>query len=756
MTSRIFIVSLGIPGAFWRAVFVAALALIAFALFRYSKSLPKLSKTNRQVLIALRGIALVLLACVFSGLQISYDRHLPLRIFIHRASSGSEDQGAKGGAEADATKGVIASLKSRNVEVVEPGDIIDADSGFPVGSIFVTYGALRAEDASAEIQRAQIESGGGPVFVVSDITTVSGPRVSIEGITATERPIPGVPLILRCMVHAVNMGGRETLVTVSDDAQVRTSARVRWMAEDERQALSLEVVPKLAGWINYLVRAEGAGSEDPLTLSRPLTIFVEERRTRILFLESEPTWESKFIRRALDKSGLFDVDYFAQVSRAALAGAKVKTSGELNDSTPTNDRASPDSNLRAALSSASKLNAYDCVFVGIATDAMLSTSEATRLIEWVDRRGGGLIILGGNSFAGSIVGPKGKLGVLMPADIDSRSFRSDIQTLARRSPVEATKSREAIILTPTSAGKVGPLRGFSNALQGSPSPAPLSGEGFRFGILRPASTVLAVRGQPNVQENTEGGEPLIVSMRFGAGRVIVFGPADSWRMRTGESDNELETASPFASLWEGMALSAGSTARPAVEIAMSDESPESASEVTSQIRVRDESYGPIRIEKLRGRIQQLNEGGADTSITAPLPDVPFFPDPEDSSIWRARFTAPAPGHYSLQVDYSINKKSGTTEKRFGSIVASQVEPGATRDALRRVSRETGGDLYSASALNILGDRIAALPGANRYVRHTTELRSWWPLALLIPLLLSVEWLIERLRATGVRDSVNVL
>ena len=84
---------------------------------------------------------------------------------------------------------------------------------------------------------------------------------------------------------------------------------------------TLEVVPKIAGWTDYVARIEPAGGEDAALLTRSLTLYTEERRMRVLFFEGEPTWEAKFIRRALEQSGLFELDYFAQVSRAATLGA---------------------------------------------------------------------------------------------------------------------------------------------------------------------------------------------------------------------------------------------------------------------------------------------------------------------------------------------------------------------------------------------------------------------------------------------------
>ena len=751
------IVSFGISGAFWRAAFVAALALIAFVLVRYWKSLSAHSKRTRYLLVCLRGLSLVLLMSAFVGVRIEYESRAPIRVLIQREFSKHSDDGAKERVETEVTRRVIASLKNSDVDVIEQPEIVDVSSLTQkelstAAAILITDGAMRDTDARRDIEKASESSGGSPVFVVTDIQAKDTPRVALNSITVTNRPVRGVPLQVRCLVHARGMRGRATLVTISDDAQVRVSAQARWTGDDERQVLNLEVMPKTSGWVNYLVRAEAAGGEDPTSLARAFTIYAEERRQRILFLEGAPSWEAKFIRRVLEKADLFDVDYFAKVSRAAMVGARDEQAGSSSEEVTTKqsvERGNPETRLREALSSAARLNSYDCIIVGATPDALLSSAEATRVREWLERRGGGLIILGGNNFAGSIVASKGKLGSLMPAEIDSSGFRSESQTLALSAPVEAEKSRGRFLLTPTGAGQTGALHAFSIAIEGSAREGALSGEGLRFGQLRPGSTVLAVTGQAGAQGTSEDGAPLIAAMRYGAGLSLVFGPADSWRMRTTESGDQTESDGPFASLWQGMTLWAASGARPPVEIVISEDSPEAGGEATAEIRVRDEAYAPMTIEKLSARLQQVSETEDETSQAAlSSRDLSFAPDPNDSSIWRARFTAPSVGRYDMQIKYTAKGKSGAVDKQFATVTPSSIETGASRDTLQRVARGTGGDLFAVANLKALNDSLAALHKTNQSVHRTLELRSWWPLALIIPLLLSCEWLTARIKMKG--------
>jgi hypothetical protein len=468
-------------------------------------------------------------------------------------------------------------------------------------------------------------------------------------------------------------------------------------------------------------------------------------------MEGEPTWEAKFIRRALEQADLFDVDYFAKISRAAMVGARDEQPGNDNQTVTTKQSSgsgSPEARLREALSSAARLNNYDCIIVGVTPDAMLSNAEATRVREWLEKRGGGLIILGGNNFAGSIVAAKGKLGSLLPNEIDSSGVRSDSQTLALNAPVEAEKSRGQIMLTPTDAGKDGALRAFSIATEGTEAKGVLSGDGLRLKSLRPGATVLAVTGNAGTQGNSNDGAPLIASMRYGNGRAIVFAPADSWRMHTTETGDQSDNNGPFASLWQGLTLWAGSGARPPIEIVLSDDSPGVGDETTAEIRVRDEAFNPLTIEKLSGHLQQMSESEDAVHDASSSREISFTPDTSDPSIWRARFIAPPVGRFSMQVKYTSMGKSGVVGKNFATVAPSSIEVGTSRDTLERIARKTGGDLYAISSLKSLSDRLTGLAATNQKVHRTVELRSWWPLALIIPLLLSCEWLIVRMKTSN--------
>ena len=285
---------------------------------------------------------------------------------------------------------------------------------------------------------------------------------------------------------------------------------------------------------------------------------------------------------------------------------------------------------------------------------MLSAAEAARLSSFVERRGGGLVITGGNSFAGSAPAPNGRLYALMPADVDPRGFASETQQVAQGAPLEAEKTRGQRALVPTEAGAVGPLRGYLGASEGALS-AVLTGQGLSLRGLRPGAVVLATSGQSGggaAANNAAGGSvgvPLVAAMRYGAGRVLVFAPADSWRIRTSATGAQDEQSGPYGALWQGIALWTAEGARPQVEIVLDTESPAVGQPVTAELRVRDASFAPLSIERVKARLQPLQAeetGEAETTANASgAQEILFVPDTVEESVWRASFIAPARGRF---------------------------------------------------------------------------------------------------------------
>ena len=761
-------------GATERALLVACTVTVIYSLIHYWRNLKESNRATRNILIVLRGVVLLLLTAALADVHVEYKSTKPLLVVLRAMSEGK--MGNEGTQHQEPSsrlvQNIINSLGEKGIAVEQNLGQQEMPNRLFSAGILIVNENINEKVVDHEVKELSKEMGGAPVYIAVDNERNSDPHVMIEDVTVVGEALHGVTLPVRCVIHGRNMRGRESLVTIADTAKVQTSVNVRWTGDDQRQVVTLMVEPKIIGWNEYVARVEGTSEQTEAfadELARPFTLYAEERRLRVLFFEGEPTWEAKFIRRALEQSELFDIEYYAQVSRAATVGitegakaAAAQGHEQANDEagaktvTPT---IAPQAKLHATLASAMRLNAYDCIIIGATPNDMLSPTEAANLRDWVERRGGGLIVLGGNNFANSIAAPNGKLHALLPVDIDARKFVSDAQTTAQSTPIEVQNARyERIALVPTKAGAASVLRGYAEVTKDAPEKniSLLSGEGLRLSAVRPGAMILAVAGKAN-NETSETGTPLIASGRDGAGRTLVFAPADSWRIRTSSSDaskEENEGGGAFNQLWQGLVLWAASGARPPVEIGLSDESPAVNSETVAEVRVRDALYAPLKIERMKAQLQRINEEEDESSPAAKAPqEIVFMPDDREPNVWRAQLPLSAPGHYALNINYTAGGKSGNIEKRFGAVKTLSTK-GATPDTLMRYARASGGQMFDVAygQQEALAAQLSAAvqkkSSNNERQPHLWEMRLWWPLAFLIPLLLASEWLLRKVKGIG--------
>ena len=113
------------------------------------------------------------------------------------------------------------------------------------------------------------------------------------------------------------------VVTLSDGARVARSVSRDIAGPDETFTLALGAILQSAGWQKVTVEAAGVTGEVSLADNRlERWIELEPGQRRVLFVESAPSWEGKFVRRALEKDQTIRVYYATSVSRAAVVDGR--------------------------------------------------------------------------------------------------------------------------------------------------------------------------------------------------------------------------------------------------------------------------------------------------------------------------------------------------------------------------------------------------------------------------------------------------
>ncbi len=365
------------------------------------------------------------------------------------------------------------------------------------------------------------------------------------------------------------------------------------------------------------------------------------------------------------------------------------------------------------------LYAYDALVIANVEGEFFTRAQLTMAADFVAERGGGLLVLGGRSFA-----QRGLLGTpleeVLPVELNDRRgvVRASVGDLAAHNKLVVTAEGEShpvmrIGETPEATRKLW------SALPALAASAPL-------GAARPGATVLAVTAAPG-----GGVYPVVAVQQYGRGRSMIFAGEASWRwkMMLSSSDRTHEF------FWRQAARWLASPAPDPVTITVPD-SLQPGDTIPVAIDARDAAFVPVA------------DATVDATVTAPGAEPrPLRLRHADSPGGRlaATFAAEQPGLYRIHVD----ARRGTTplgaSDRWlyvGGGDREFADPRLNEPLLRRLARSSGGRYLRASeASHVIPLLSQALP-QNAAPERRDLWHEPWAFALIV-VLLSVEWTLRR-------------
>lgn len=430
----------------------------------------------------------------------------------------------------------------------------------------------------------------------------------------------------------------------------------------------------------------------------------------VLVLQGGPGYEHGFLMRMLQRDPGLDVD-------------GVVTKGRTPTDEPTFYVQGSASRTRYLLTGfpdePERLFAYAAVILGNLEADQLSGAQLSALRAFVERRGGGLAVIGGRSF--------GERGVVT-------SVLSDIVPVEPRGGGAANAAaggsgRDGTRVVLTAPGRSHPLmqvgtREVTSVDQWGTLPSMAAATAV--GHPRPGAEVLATVAGP-------GGDPqpLVVVQRVGRGRTLAFMGEGAWRWRMGlpSTNRVYETFWRQAVRW--LAIQApGPVALTVTPPAVGTTSPVA-------VRVVDDEYEPVGDAEVVLRVRE--PGGTTRSIAA-------VADPREPGTYRAEFLPIGGGVYTLEAEARRGTEAlglGEMSVLAGGSDPELVDPRRNDALLERLARASGGDLVASAELEGLAGRIReaiASPTA-RTVQRDLWHNVWTFLAIV--LLLGTEWALRR-------------
>src|ERR1700682_1658336 len=143
---------------------------------------------------------------------------------------------------------------------------------------------------------------------------------------------------------------------------------------------------------------------------------VESSKRRILYVEGEPRWEYKFIRRAEQDDRIVSVVSMLRTSENKIYRQGINDPKELAAGFP---------------SRIEDLFDYQALIVGSVEATYFTAAQQELIQQFVDRRGGGLLLLGGRGSLGARGWGASMLGALLPVALPRKkgTFHRDPATV---------------------------------------------------------------------------------------------------------------------------------------------------------------------------------------------------------------------------------------------------------------------------------------------------------------------------------------
>jgi len=442
-----------------------------------------------------------------------------------------------------------------------------------------------------------------------------------------------------------------------------------------------------------------AGEENAANNSITRLVSVSNDKRRILYVEGEPRWEYKFIRRAEDDDKIVQVASMLRTTENKIYRQGISDPKELENGFPVRPE---------------DLFGYQGIILGSVEAGYFTPLQQELLREFVDRRGGGLLFLGGRFSLGD-----GGWG--------GSSLRDLLPTILPNS--RTTFHRDPATSELTAAGSDSPI----TRLMDDPAKNIERWKKLTYlmdyqdaGTLKPGATVLA---QLNAGSRKL---PLLVTQNYGRGRTAVMATSGTWRWQMSQPLGDPSHDLFWQQLLRWLVLdSPGQVAATSPAQTLMDDG-----QIELSASVRDKEYMPAPDAKVTAHF--IGPDGISALVD-------MEPAADNPGVFQNAWTAEKPGSYLAEVTAQRGSEQiGSDVFPFERIdgVAENFHTVQNRELLEKLSAETGGRYWKAEELTRLPDEIS-YSDAGISTRDIKELWNMPVVFLWLLVLMAAEWLLRR-------------
>jgi len=560
---------------------------------------------------------------------------------------------------------------------------------------------------SPEEFAATMKQSNTPVFTVGFGSEIPPPDLSVLNLLTAESVFAEENLQGRVLISDSLPAGTPAQVRISSGGKTMWEQNFTGDGKGERRfdftfpvknlpAAAASERDKTLRLLNVQVAVQGERSGIEKTRSnnsREVALHLLTKKRKVLILDGRPRWETRYIHNHFDRDDRWEAslvldDYAEQPQNGSLQKNFPKTREDLLS--------------------------YDLILLGDVPPSRFSDSQRAGLIEFVERRGGGLILIDGlrGHLKKWTEGPTAPLiPVTWVAETAAKNISWSLTSDGERQP----------------------------ALRLSDSPSANTTLWPTLPDMRWAASVQAQPGAITLASfqpgDSQPGKPAAVFRSVGAGAVLYLGTDDLWRWRYQVGDLYHQR------LW--MQLAAWIAAPPFQaedkKLSIGTDRLRYTPGEQSEIRVRVRNPAGELISDAEPRAFLLLDGKE-------IATLQLEPDPTHFGIYRALTPPLKAGAYEIAVAES--PAAVRSDLRLSLRVADTGNPEwatltLNRPLLESMATASGGRfLREEQAATELPNLLQSIDRKQTTVRETILWSSWWWFGIVI-VLLTAEWLLRK-------------
>jgi len=582
--------------------------------------------------------------------------------------------------------------------------ILAESSSLPLGAIvMLSDGADNAGGIDlqtiAAIRRQRI-----PIHTIGFGKEHPDKDVEIADAVIPARALPDSKLTAHVTLQGWGVSGQKTKLTVKDGSKVLSSQDVVFKENGQLQTEAVVFNCGPAGPKTIEIALDPVNGEENL-FNNKITrmVNVEARKPRILYVQGEPAWEYKFIRRAIEDYPDIGIEIpsMERTKENKILRQGIKDSTELEDGFP----AKPE-----------ELFTYQAMIFGSVEASYFTATQQQAIRDFVDRRGGGLLFIGGRASFSDGGWQNSPMADLIPVQLPQNRGTFHQQAFSK---AVLTPAGSSSVLCRLDENPANNMKRWENM--------PAVNNYQDIGEPKPGATMLLQVDTPAKRR-----QPLLVTENYGRGRTVAFATEGTWRWKMWTDHNDKTHPTFWQQMFRHLVTDTPGQVQSSIpKNVLSDDN-----RVAIRVEVRDKQYKTVTNAKVQARFLAPDGNSATLELS---------PMPLEEGIYTGEWTAEKPGSYVAEIiagreQEEIGRDVLTFRREDG--VAEGFHTGQNRELLEKLSEQTGGRYYKPDEASKLANEIS-YSEAGITSRETRDL---WDMPVVFLLALGIrasEWLLRR-------------